>query len=86
MANSVDPDQTAPLGAVSSGFTLFAEAYLSKILWLIAVLSDPKSGNLHPQMSRLVKNQHTDMCAQQKLRSAWASAQSVQSLCCVLNG
>ena len=24
MANSVDPDQTAPLGAVSSGSTLFA--------------------------------------------------------------
>ena len=24
MANSVDPDQTAPIGAVSSGSTLFA--------------------------------------------------------------
>ena len=24
MANSVDPDQTAPIGAVSSGYTLFA--------------------------------------------------------------
>ena len=24
MANSVDPDQTAPIGAVCSGFTLFA--------------------------------------------------------------
>ena len=24
MANSVDPDQTAPLGVVRSGFTLFA--------------------------------------------------------------
>ena len=24
MANSVDPDQTAPIGAVFSGFTLFA--------------------------------------------------------------
>ena len=29
MANSVDPDQTAPL-AVWSGSTLFAQAYLSK--------------------------------------------------------
>ena len=29
MANSVDPDQTAPLGAVWSGSTLFAQAYLS---------------------------------------------------------
>ena len=24
MANSVDPDQTAPIGAVCTGFTLFA--------------------------------------------------------------
>ena len=24
MANSLDPDQTAPIGAVCSGFTLFA--------------------------------------------------------------
>ena len=36
MANSVDPDQTAPLGAVWSGSALFAEANLSEnlgILW-----------------------------------------------------
>ena len=32
MANSVDPDQTAPLGAVWSGFALFAQAYLSENL------------------------------------------------------
>ena len=30
MANSVDPNQTAPLRAVWSGSTLFAGAYLSK--------------------------------------------------------
>ena len=30
MANSVDPDQTAPLGAVWSGSVLFAQAYLSE--------------------------------------------------------
>ena len=29
MANSVDSDQTAPLGAVWSGSALFAQAYLS---------------------------------------------------------
>ena len=29
MANSVDPDQTAPLGAVWSGSALFAQTYLS---------------------------------------------------------
>ena len=32
MANSVDPDQTAPLRAVWSGSTLFAQAYLSENL------------------------------------------------------
>ena len=47
MANSVDPDQTAPLGAVPlgavwSGSTLFAQAYLSEnlgsLLYVIYVL------------------------------------------------
>ena len=32
MANSVDPDQTAPLGAVWPGSALFAQAYLSENL------------------------------------------------------
>ena len=32
IANSVDPDQTAPLGAVWSGSALFAEAYLAENL------------------------------------------------------
>ena len=32
MANSVDPDQAAPLGAVWSGSALFAQAYLSENL------------------------------------------------------
>ena len=31
-ANSADPDQTAPLGAVWSGSALFAQTYLSKNL------------------------------------------------------
>ena len=30
IANSVDPDQTAPLRAVWSGSSLFAQAYLSQ--------------------------------------------------------
>ena len=32
MANSVDPDQTAPLGVVWSGSALFAQACLSENL------------------------------------------------------
>ena len=32
MANSVDPDQTAPVGAVWSGSALIAQAYLSENL------------------------------------------------------
>ena len=32
MANSVDHEQTAPLGAVWSGSALFAQAYLSENL------------------------------------------------------
>ena len=32
MANSVDPDQTAPMGAVCSGSTLFASILNSLIL------------------------------------------------------
>ena len=35
IANIVDPDQTAPLGAVWSGSTLLAQAHLSQNLgWL----------------------------------------------------
>ena len=33
-----------------------------------------------------LNQQNDNMCAQWRLRSAWASAQSNQSLCCVLNG
>ena len=32
MANSVDPDQTAPIGAVCSGSTLFASILNSSII------------------------------------------------------
>ena len=32
MANSVDPDQTAPLGAVCSGSTLFASLLNSSVM------------------------------------------------------
>ena len=35
MANGVDPDQTAPIGAVKSGSALFAQAYFSQYLELV---------------------------------------------------
>ena len=33
MANSVDPDQTAPIGAVCSGSTLFASILISSVIY-----------------------------------------------------
>ena len=36
MANSVDPDQTAPIGAVCSGSTLFASILVSNVRQLFA--------------------------------------------------
>ena len=33
MANSVDPDQTAPIGAVCSGSTLFASILNSSVMF-----------------------------------------------------
>ena len=33
MANSVDPDQTAPIGAVCSGSTLFASILNSSVIF-----------------------------------------------------
>ena len=41
MANSVDPDQTAPLGAVWSGSALFAQAYLSENLGSFWYMTKP---------------------------------------------
>ena len=35
MANSVDPDQTAPIGAVCSGSTLFASILNSSVMLAI---------------------------------------------------
>ena len=32
MANSIDPDQTAPIGAICSGSTLFASILISSVM------------------------------------------------------
>ena len=37
MANSVDPDQTTPIGAVCSGSTLFASILISSVM-LVAII------------------------------------------------
>ena len=43
IANSVDPDQTAPLGAVWSGSTLFAQTYLSENLGSLQYILQPQT-------------------------------------------
>ena len=45
MANSVDPDQTAPLGAVWSGSALFAQAYLSENLGSLRYINNHNKKN-----------------------------------------
>ena len=41
MANSVDPDQTAPIGAVCSGSTLFASILNSSVMLGIKFCKGP---------------------------------------------
>ena len=40
MANSVDPDQTAPLGAVWSGSSMFSQQFLSQNLTFYGILNE----------------------------------------------
>ena len=58
MANSVDPDQTAPLGAVCSGSTLFAS-----ILYLSVMLGS-FSWRFKGLIRNANKNQLFKICAQ----------------------
>ena len=63
MANSVDPDQTAPLGAVWSGSALFAQSYLSENLGSLRYsLELPCRGdsNEYPQQIFLWRNNEND--------------------------
>ena len=60
MANSVDPDQTAPLGAVWSGSALFAQAYLSENLGTLRYflsLFEPRHDKTNKMTVRPVKTQ-----------------------------
>ena len=45
MANSVDPDQTAPIGAVCSGSTLFASILSSSVMLGIIFLQQTTSAD-----------------------------------------
>ena len=61
MANSVDPDQTAPLGAVWSGSALFAQAYLSENLgsiWNAEIVSFDKKSQ-YTLFDKVIKTEHT---------------------------
>ena len=49
MANSVDPDQTAPIGAVCTGSTLFASIFNSSVM-LGNYLQQATSADGHFQM------------------------------------
>ena len=50
MANNVDPDQTAPVGAVWSGSALFAQAYLSENLGSLRYTSVQILGLFHVEV------------------------------------
>ena len=72
MANSVDPDQTAPLGAVWSGSALFAQACLSENLGslrYIWTLPDLQGGSLKWALKFLLK--HTTFCQNFKISLIW---------------
>ena len=63
MANSVDPDQTAPLGAVWSGTALFAKAYQSENL-----------GSLRYKLKEIIYFTNIGFLRKQnliKLRNSW---------------
>ena len=56
MANNVDPDQTAPLGAVQFGSALFAQAYLSENLGSLRYLIGNRKKCPSSQSYHFVKN------------------------------
>ena len=45
-----------------------------------------QTNSLEINMQSAWQNQQNDLCARQRLRSAWASTQSDQSRRCALNG
>ena len=57
MTNSVDPDQTAPIGAVCSGSTLFASILEFVInVWQLFGAEEPIYSLAHTKFGRLRSN------------------------------
>ena len=50
MANSVDPDQTAPIGAVCSGSTLFASILNLSVMYVRQLFAADDFSRRHFQM------------------------------------
>ena len=96
LANSVDPDQLASEEANWSGSALFVIKHVNfiknpdQVIWLAGIRSGrgiliySAWEGLNPIYIRIAtwKNVPSEMCAQWRLRSACASAQSAQSLRC----
>ena len=59
MANSVDPDQTAPIGAVCSGSTLFASIFNLSVM-LGNYLQQTTSADENKGFQINLDNKHTD--------------------------
>ena len=65
IANCVDPDQTAPLGAVWSGSALLAQAYLSENLWSLQYEWIPCTILMQTGFVKVIKKQieNTNYCS-----------------------
>ena len=64
-------------------------AQISSILtvkFILGRIFETKAQKQKDKWTGARQNQQNDMCAQRRLRSAWVSAQSDQSLRCALNG
>ena len=79
LANSSHPDPTAPEYRPGRQILVYR---------VCSSLSAPRLGSARVRAiwAASWQNQQNGMCAKPRLRSAWASAQSDQSLCCALNG
>ena len=73
---------TDTLGQRTSVIKIYTICHSVCIFWSQFSIVKPEC----PHFSRLMTKPTNWLCTQRRLRSAWASAQSDQSLCCALNG